>query len=326
MAEPDLLTVDGLTKHFPLRRSASDIVARRPARVLRAVDGISFSAKRGETIGIVGESGCGKSTAGLALLQLLPDVDGSVIFQGRNIVGLPAREIRELRRNMQLVLQNPYSSLDPRMRIEAIVAEPLHNFAIGTRAERRERVRELLARVGLSTGHATRHPHEFSGGQRQRISIARALALNPALIVADEAVSALDVSVQAQILNLMLELKEEFGLTYIFISHDLSVVRYIADRIAVMYLGQIMEIGASEEVSDHPRHPYTEALMSAVPEIDDADQKRRIVLSGELPSPVNPPPGCPFQTRCPRVETRCREEKPVLRDLGGGHRASCHFA
>ncbi|WP_340107532.1 oligopeptide/dipeptide ABC transporter ATP-binding protein [Pikeienuella sp. HZG-20] len=321
-----LLEVDGLKKHYPMRRSLADALRGKPRRMLRAVDGVSFDVAEGQTVGIVGESGCGKSTAGLAILQLLAVDGGDVRFRGRSIVGLPAKENRRLRRHMQIVLQNPYSSLNPRMKVADIVAEPLRAFGVGTPAEQAERVAWLLERVGLTARHGERRPHEFSGGQRQRIGIARALALNPALIVADEAVSALDVSVQAQILALLLELREEFGLTYLFISHDLSVVRYISDRIIVMYLGRIVETGPADDVYLSPSHPYTQALMSAIPDPDVESRPRRIVLEGELPSAVEQPSGCPFHTRCFRAELRCREEVPAFRDLGGGHAAACHFA
>jgi len=324
-AATPLLAVEGLKKYFPVRRGLADILTGRPRRVLRAVDGISFEVAEGETLGLVGESGCGKSTAGLAILQLLPDIEGEVRFRGRRIVGLRAEQNRQLRRHMQIVLQNPYSSLDPRMKVGDIVAEPLRAFGVGTARERAKRAAALLERVGLSARVVDRHPHEFSGGQRQRICIARALALNPALIVADEAVAALDVSVQAQILALLLELRQELGLTYLFISHDLSVVRYISDRIVVMYLGQIMEVGPADDVYSAPCHPYTTALMSAIPEPEVGRTRHRIALEGELPSAVDRPPGCPFQTRCARAEPRCRAEAPALRDLGGGRAAACHL-
>ena len=329
MAEtrPDerLLVVEGLRKRYPLDAGLIGRIFGR-GRSLVAVDGVSFSVRRTETLGIVGESGCGKSTTGLALLQLIPPIEGDVRYDGHSIVGLPHEANRQLRRHMQMILQNPYSSLNPRLRLGDIVAEPLRNFGIGSRRERLDAARELLDRVGLAPEHAGRYPHEFSGGQRQRIGIARALALHPALIVADEPVSALDVSVQAQILNLLLELKEEFELTYVFISHDLSVVRYVSDRIAVMYLGEIVEIGPSHEVHDRPLHPYTRALMSAVPEPDPHRERSRIVLQGGVPSPVDPPQGCRFHPRCPLAVERCRQEKPWLRDVGGGREVMCHLA
>ena len=319
-----LLVVEGLRKRYPLDAGLLGRIFGR-GRSLIAVDGVSFSVRRTETLGIVGESGCGKSTTGLAVLQLIPPIEGDVRYDGRSIVGLSHESNRQLRRHMQMILQNPYSSLNPRLRLGETVAEPLRNFGIGNRRERLDAAGALLDRVGLAPGHVDRYPHEFSGGQRQRIGIARALALRPALIVADEPVSALDVSVQAQILNLLLELKEEFALTYVFISHDLSVVRYVSDRIAVMYLGEIVETGPSHEVHDRPLHPYTQALMSAVPEPDPHRERRRIVLQGGVPSPVNPPRGCRFHPRCPLAVERCRHEKPSLRDVGGGREVMCHL-
>ncbi len=292
---------------------------------MRAVDGIDFRVNSGETLGIVGESGCGKSTTGLAVLQLIQPSAGEVKFDGRSIVGLPQGENRRLRQHMQMILQNPYSSLNPRMRVSDIVAEPLRNFGVSNRGERFDQVQQLLERVGLSADHMKRFPHEFSGGQRQRIGIARALALRPKFIVADEPVSALDVSVQAQILNLLLELKEGFNLTYLFISHDLSVVRYISDRIAVMYLGEIVEIGAADAIYAAPLHPYTQALMSANPDPDPHQRRKRIVLQGGVPSPIDPPSGCRFHPRCPLAEARCRQDKPEFRDLGGGRSVACHL-
>ncbi len=324
IGEP-LLVVDRLKKHYPLASSVLGRLLSRERSVVRAVDGVSFEVASGRTLGLVGESGCGKSTTGLALLQLISPSAGDVRFAGRSIVGLSAAERRELRRHMQVVLQNPYSSLNPRLRVEDIVAEPLKNFTRASRSELRERVAALLEQVGLDGSAATRYPHEFSGGQRQRISIARTIAPRPRLIVADEPVSALDVSIQAQILNLMLELQASYGLTYVFISHDLAVVRYISDRIAVMYLGKLVEVGVAEEVHDEPLHPYTRALMSAIPRHDPGLARERTLLSGALPSPVNPPPGCRFHPRCPLAEPRCREEEPRLRDVGAGRSVRCHL-
>lgn len=322
---PALLEVKGLRKLYPLESGLLSRLLGSGQRYLRAVDGIDFSVDSGETLGIVGESGCGKSTTGLAVLQLIEPSEGEVKFDGRSIVGLPQGENRRLRRHMQMILQNPYSSLNPRMRVGDSIAEPLKNFAVGNRRERLDQVRQLLERVGMSPGHLNRFPHEFSGGQRQRIGIARALALRPKFIVADEPVSAVDVSVQAQILNLMIELKEAFNLTYLFISHDLSVVRYISDRIAIMYLGEIVELGAAEEVHGRPLHPYTRALMSSIPEPDPHRRRQRIVTEGNVPSPVDPPSGCRFHPRCPLAENRCMREKPALRDVGDRRSVACHL-
>ena len=320
-----LLEVTGLRKLYPLESGIWSRIRGTGRRFVRAVDGIDFRVNSGETLGIVGESGCGKSTTGLAVLQLIQPSAGEVEFDGQSIVGLPQRENRRLRQHMQMILQNPYSSLNPRMRVSDIVAEPLRNFGVSNRGERFDRIRQLLERVGLSADHMKRFPHEFSGGQRQRIGIARALALRPKFIVADEPVSALDVSVQAQILNLLLELKEGFNLTYLFISHDLSVVRYISDRIAVMYLGEIVEVGAADAIYAAPLHPYTQALMSANPDPDPHQRRKRIVLQGGVPSPIDPPTGCRFHPRCPLAEARCREDKPEFRDLGGGRSVACHL-
>jgi oligopeptide/dipeptide ABC transporter ATP-binding protein len=320
-----LLEVTGLRKLYPLESGLFSRIMGSGQRYVHAVDGINFSVDRGETLGIVGESGCGKSTTGLAVLQLIRPSEGEVKFDGRSIVGLPQGENRRLRRHMQMIFQNPFSSLNPRMRVSDIIAEPLKNFGVGDRHERLEQVRQLLERVGLSPDHLNRFPHEFSGGQRQRIGIARALALRPKLIVADEPVSAVDVSVQAQILNLLIEIKEAFDLTYMFISHDLSVVRYISDRIAVMYLGEIIELGASDEVYSRPLHPYTRALMSSIPEPDPHRLRQRIVIEGNVPSPIDPPAGCRFHPRCPLAEDRCRREKPEFRDVGGDRSVACHL-
>ena len=320
-----LLIVDGLKKHFPVGASMLSRVLGRERLLVRAVDDVSFQVREGETLGLVGESGCGKSTAGLTLLQLLKPTAGDIKFDGRSIVGLSARATRALRRDLQMVLQDPYSSLNPRLRVGDIVAEPLRNFVPGSRGERREQVAALLEQVGLDPRTVHRYPHEFSGGQRQRISIARSIATRPRLIVADEPVSALDVSVQAQILNLLLELKNVFGLTYVFISHDLSVVRYVSDRVAVMYLGELVEVGDSDEVQDHALHPYTQALMSAIPEPDPTLTRRRVVLSGGLPSPLEPPSGCRFHPRCPIATSRCRDEVPELRRIESARWVRCHL-
>jgi peptide/nickel transport system ATP-binding protein len=305
-----LLLVDGLEKHFPVSGSLLRRLVTGERPVVRAVDGVSFSVRNGETLGLVGESGCGKSTAGLALLQLIRPTAGEVRFDGRSIVGLGASERRALRKDMQMILQNPYSSLNPRLRVRDIVGEPLRNFGAPAGTDIPAAIDTLLEQVGLAASAADRYPHEFSGGQRQRISIARSIATRPRIIIADEPVSALDVSVQAQILNLLLELKSHFGLTYVFISHDLAVVRYISDRIAVMYLGELVEIGPAETVQDEPLHPYTEALMAAVPSPEPGSERKRIVLKGGLPSPVSPPPGCRFHPRCRHAMPRCREERP----------------
>ena len=320
-----LLEVDGLRKHYPVRSDLLAALMPSRRRWLKAVDGVSFTVAQGETLGLVGESGCGKSTTGLAVLQLAGPIGGDVRFEGRSIVGLPPAERREIRRDMQMVLQNPYSSLNPRLRVRDIVTEPLQNFGVGTAPERRQQVADLLERVGLDPDHADRYPHEFSGGQRQRIGIARALALRPKLVVLDEPVSALDVSVQAQILNLLLALKQELGLTYLFISHDLGVVRYISERIAVMYLGEIVELGPADALYDRPLHPYSQALMSAIPEPRAGERRRPIVLKGGVPSPTEPPAGCRFHPRCPIAVARCATERPGLRRVRDGREVRCHL-
>jgi oligopeptide transport system ATP-binding protein len=317
-----LLEVTDLVKHFPIKRG---IIFDREIGRVRAVDGVSLSVKPGETLGLVGESGSGKSTLCRTILQLIEPTSGSVVFDGSELVGRSARQMRELRREMQMIFQDPYASLNPRQRVGQIVGAPLALHG-GSGRELRSQVQGLLERVGLSSEHFNRFPHEFSGGQRQRIGIARALALRPKLIVADEPVSALDVSIQAQIINLLEDLQDEFELTYVFVAHDLGVVRHVADRIAVMYLGKIVELGLAEQVYSNPIHPYTLTLLSAVPIPDPHENavRKPIVLEGDIPSPANPPPACRFHTRCPFATEICSEVEPELVDYGGGHWAACH--
>jgi len=321
-----LLRATDVTKHYPLR--ADEFSPRR--RVLRAVDGVSLEVRAGETLGIVGESGCGKSTLGRCLVRLTELTGGRVEFDGQDISTLSTRRLRPVRPGMQLVFQDPQASLNPRRRAGDIVAEPLLVHHYGDGAAVRRRVAELFDVVGLAAAHLDRYPHEFSGGQRQRIGIARALATNPKLIVADEPVSALDVSIQAQVLNLFADLQEEFALTYVFIAHDLGVVRHVSDRIAVMYLGEIVELAETEALYKEPAHPYTQALLSAVPDIDDGTltddvPRERIVLSGEVPNPVDKPTGCPFRTRCPYARERCAVERPRLTVTASGRHTACHY-
>ena len=317
-----LLEVKNLVKHFPIRQG---IIFSKQVGAVKAVDGISFDVEKGETLGLVGESGCGKTTAGRCILRLIEPTSGEVRFDGKNVPSLPKDELRELRKEMQIIFQDPYGSLNPRMTVGDIVGEPLHIHHIAKGAAREERVREILETVGLSAFHARRFPHEFSGGQRQRIGIARALAVNPRLIICDEPVSALDVSIQAQVINLLQDLQEEFGLTYLFIAHDLSVVKHISDRVAVMYLGKIVELTRKTELYKNPKHPYTQALLSAIPEADPTIKKERILLKGDVPSPINPPSGCRFHTRCPKAMDICRVEDPAFVDTGDGHFVACHL-
>jgi oligopeptide transport system ATP-binding protein len=317
-----LLEVRNLTHHFPARGG----ILRRERGTVHAVDDVSFVVNDRETLGLVGESGCGKSTLGRCIVRLLAPTSGEIVFAGRSIESLGTEALRPVRRELQIVFQDPYASLNPRKRVAEIVADPLRVHAIGDRKERRRRVDELLETVGLSPEHADRFPREFSGGQRQRIGIARALALQPRMIVADEPVSALDVSIQAQILNLFEDLQEQFGLTYLFIAHDLGVVRHVSHRIAVMYLGKLVEIAPAEALYASPIHPYTEALLSAmpVPDPDVSARRGRRILGGDVPSPLSPPAGCRFHTRCPYATDVCRGEEPPLTEYGGGHVAACH--
>jgi len=319
-----LLHVEDLKMHFPIHRG----VLQRQVGAVRAVDGISFDVKRGETLGLVGESGCGKSTTGRTILQLYKPTAGTVEFDGVDLVKLKGESMRQMRRKMQMIFQDPYASLNPRMTVAQLVGEPLIVHSVATGAEINERVQHLLELVNLNPAFATRYPHEFSGGQRQRIGVARALALQPSFIICDEPISALDVSIQAQVVNLLEELQEQFNLTYLFIAHDLSMVKHISSRVAVMYLGVIVELASRDELYAKPLHPYTQALLSAVPIPDPiADAKRkRVILQGDVPSPVNPPSGCRFRTRCPIAEAVCAETRPEFREIRPGHFVACFFA
>jgi oligopeptide transport system ATP-binding protein len=318
-----LLEAECLAKHYRVRRGA---VFGRHVGTVRAVDGISFTLARGETLALVGESGCGKSTTARLVLRLIDPTAGTVRFEGRDITDLRGEQLRRLRRRMQIVFQDPFASLNPRMTVGDILEEPLIVHQMGTKSERRARVNELLELVGLAPYYAQRYPHEFSGGQRQRVGIARALAVEPSLIVCDEPVSALDVSIQAQVVNLLKDLQARLGLSYLFIAHDLAVVKHVADRIAVMYLGQIVELAAKESLFADPRHPYTRTLLSAIPRPDPHRDSRRQIPGGDVPSPMNPPAGCRFHTRCPFVIDRCRNEVPALMAWRDGHVAACHRA
>lgn len=317
-----LLEVKNLKKHFPIKGG----IFGKQIGAVKAVDGLDFYIKEGETLGMVGESGCGKSTTGRLILRLIEPTEGEVTFDGKKVLRLNKHEMREMRKDMQIIFQDPYASLNPRMTVGDIIGEAIqiHKLA-GSKQERQKQVHDLLEKVGLTKAHAARYPHEFSGGQRQRVGIARALAVNPKLIICDEPVSALDVSIQAQVINLMQDLQKEFGLTYLFIAHDLSVVKHISDRVAVMYLGKMVELASKEELYSNPKHPYTQALLSAIPIADPTVKRERILLEGDVPSPINPPSGCRFHTRCPYAKDICKVEDPTFKDTGDEHFVACHL-
>jgi oligopeptide/dipeptide ABC transporter ATP-binding protein len=321
---PVLLQVTNLKKHFQI---GGGLFRNRQGKTLKAVDGVTFDVRRGETFGLVGESGCGKTTLGQTIVRLYDPTAGQVVFDGVDISQMSQERLRPLRRGMQMIFQDPASSLDPRMTVGGVIGEPLDIFKVGSRDEQKQRVEELLRVVGMNAYFVNRYPHEFSGGQRQRIGIARALALNPKLIVCDEAVSALDVSIQAQVLNLLKDLQAQFGLTYLFVAHNLAVVAHISDRIGVMYLGKMVELGTTSDIYDNPLHPYTKALLSAIPVAQVGQRRReRTILTGDVPSPINPPSGCPFHPRCPIAAARCSVDVPVFELKASGHWAACHFA
>jgi oligopeptide/dipeptide ABC transporter ATP-binding protein len=320
--EKEILQVNDLQQYFPIKGG----VFGRTVNHVKAVDGVNFTIYEGETVSIVGESGCGKSTTGRAILRLDEPTGGEVIFQGTNLLSKSKREMRSIRKDLQVIFQDPFASLNPRRSVGQTLEEAMGILNVVPKADRRRRAVELLEQVGLKEEHIDRYPHEFSGGQRQRIGIARALAVEPKLIICDEAVSALDVSVQAQVLNLLKKLQKEYGLTYLFISHDLGVVRHISDRIIVMYLGKVVEIAEKKSLFDNPSHPYTQALLSAIPEPNRKKKKERIILKGDVPSPIDPPSGCRFHTRCPLATDLCRQSDPELKSLGEGHQTACHYA
>ncbi len=323
--EQALIQVRNLKKYFPIYRGS---IIQRHVGDIKAVDGVSFDIYPGETLGLVGESGCGKTTTGRTILQLYEPTDGQIVFEGVDLTTLKENDLRRMRSHMQMIFQDPYASLNPRMTVGSIISAPLEVHKVARGKEKRERVDELLELVGLNPEFVNRYPHEFSGGQRQRIGIARALALSPDLIICDEPISSLDVSIQAQVVNLLEDLQEQLGLTYLFIAHDLSMVRHISDRMAVMYLGKIVEMADRDEIYLHPLHPYTQALMSAVPvpDPDIAETRHRIILEGDIPSPANPPVGCNFNTRCPIAREICFQEEPSYREIKGNHWTACHFA
>ena len=318
-----LLDIVNLKKHYPVKRG----FWQRTVGTIKAVDGISLQLNRGETVGLVGESGCGKTTVAKTIVQLSKPTDGHIVFNGLELNNLSTKEMNKIRPQLQMIFQDPYASLNPRMNIGRIIDEPMTEHTLMSRAERKSRVNELMSIVGLDTDLISRYPHELSGGQRQRIGIARAIVLNPDLLICDEPVSALDVSIQAQIVNLLEDIQEKFGLTYLFISHDLGMIKHLCTRVAVMYLGQIVEVGTKEDLYKHPQHPYTKALIASAPQLHfrARHSRERVVLSGEIPSPEEPPTGCRFHTRCPYVEPRCLEQQPELRELSKGHYASCHL-
>ena len=316
-----LLEVRNLKKHFPVKKG----ILSRTVGYVRAVDGVSFSLRKGETFGLVGESGCGKTTVGRSILRLIEPTAGQVVFNGQDLLTLDTEELRQVRGSLQIIFQDPFSSLNPRMNVGKIIAEPIRNHLRDTKAQTRDRVAHLMESVGLHPDQMSRYPHEFSGGQRQRIGIARALALNPMVIVCDEPVSALDVSIQAQVINLLVELQEKMNISYIFIAHDLSVVEHISDRVAVMYLGRIVEMATDRELYQNPQHPYTQALLSAVPIPDPEAGRQRILLEGDVPGPLNLPSGCTFHTRCPKRMEECSQKEPIFKDQGNDHWVACHL-